>query len=471
MYDVKQLKQIFSESVFLYGAGKVAKTVVKYAANHNLSIEGIYVSHMEGNPTQIMEIPVQLISKEASTKKTVFVSVKENLQKDIEKIISGYEFERLYYISDKLYEILTYEIADYELEQLSQISSLKYGISSLKCKVDSLRNTIEEVRTGIRKQFFNNKVLWNQAVERVTLKENWEEDLRASSFIDKYRRLISGLDSESVETIAHILNRVDKCLTDCSEQIDLFTRKECEQLIYLQENFRDLIIKQSSDLYIFRNYYLPYCYFLPGVFVYKHGIEKVTNIPMIEGKTILDVGGFIGDSVLVLEELKPKKIITFEAVPDNVTLLYKTLELNNLENVEVVKAALGDCVGTVMMNLHGSASSYVDRGGVSYEESVEVPIMTLDHYVEENDIEDIALIKVDIEGAEMNFLRGAKETIRRFRPTLLLSIYHSAHDFFEIKPMLDEWNLGYRFSVYKPIDGSIANDTMLIAEYMGEGTQ
>lgn len=77
---------------------------------------------------------------------------------------------------------------------------------------------------------------------------------------------------------------------------------------------------------------------------------------------------------------------------------------------------------------------------------------------------NVGLIKVDTEGHEQPFLRGAEQTIRTQKPVLLISIYHNMPDFFHIKPMLESWNLGYSFRVHKPIDGSVALETLLIAE-------
>jgi hypothetical protein len=95
------------------------------------------------------------------------------------------------------------------------------------------------------------------------------------------------------------------------------------------------------------------------------------------------------------------------------------------------------------------------------QESVDV--ITLDSYVEKHNLE-VGLIKVDIEGFEQKFLQGAKKTISSQKPTLLLSIYHNADDFFHIKTIIESWDLGYKFKIVKPADKSILIDTNLIAE-------
>ena len=76
----------------------------------------------------------------------------------------------------------------------------------------------------------------------------------------------------------------------------------------------------------------------------------------------------------------------------------------------------------------------------------------------------VGLIKTDLEGSEQLFLKGAENTIKMQRPTLLISIYHSADDFFKIKPLIESWNLNYDFKIVKPLDGQILLETLLICE-------
>ena len=88
---------------------------------------------------------------------------------------------------------------------------------------------------------------------------------------------------------------------------------------------------------------------------------------------------------------------------------------------------------------------------------------SLDKYVEENNLK-VGLIKTDLEGSEQQFLKGAEKTIKTQRPTLLISIYHTASDFFTIKPLIESWDLNYNFRIVKPLDGEIMLETLLICE-------
>ncbi len=71
---------------------------------------------------------------------------------------------------------------------------------------------------------------------------------------------------------------------------------------------------------------------------------------------------------------------------------------------------------------------------------------------------------MDIEGGEQLLLRGAVETIRTQHPILLISIYHSANDFFETKPMIEKMCDKYTFRIVKPANPAIALETILLAE-------
>ena len=128
--------------------------------------------------------------------------------------------------------------------------------------------------------------------------------------------------------------------------------------------------------------------------------------------------------------------------------------------------ALGDYTGklTFYQSDVMDECSYIQVD--SNEKELVVDCTTIDEYVEKNSLK-VGLIKTDVEGAEKNLLNGAMKTIIEQRPTLLISIYHSAEDFFDIKPMLESLNLNYQFRIYRPAMMNVLTDTILIAECRG----
>ena len=63
--------------------------------------------------------------------------------------------------------------------------------------------------------------------------------------------------------------------------------------------------------------------------------------------------------------------------------------------------------------------------------AIKMKSTTIDKFVEENNIEKIDYIKMDVEGAERNILEGAIKTIKKFKPSLAIAIYHGGKLFME----------------------------------------
>jgi FkbM family methyltransferase len=283
----------------------------------------------------------------------------------------------------------------------------------------------------------------------------------------KYLDLIRNCDIESISTVNVILKRLRLIVEKPDDYLDVFTKKEQKVFAEKSDVFDKQILKVSDSLYCYMNYRLPQNGFTPESFLYKMGIDKLNTIDLIKDKDIIDVGAYIGDSALILSPLTNKMVYSIEAVRDNYNVLKKTIELNELKNVVPVNVALGSEERNIEIHImkdvatgHGS----VKRQGISYQGTEVVSQVTLDDFVMRNNL-NVGLIKVDIEGAEQDFLVGAIKTIKKYKPILIISIYHSADDFFNIKPKIEALNLGYRFKIYRPIlERSVISETMLLAE-------
>ena len=282
-------------------------------------------------------------------------------------------------------------------------------------------------------------------------------------FANKFLRLTSGLDGKSCETVIRLLMQIERICTTKAPFLDIFSREEQEELRLLQENFFTKVMQISDDIFAWRNYLLPREYTGASVLYYRHGLHTLKAPSYVKGKAVIDAGGYIGDSALVLAELNPSAIHTFEPVPKHFALLKRTIELNRITNAVPECMALGAENSTVPMYLSGGSSTIKTNKSAKQGEYIDVTVRRLDDYVAERQIK-VGLIKTDIEGAEPDLLEGAKKTICEQKPILLISIYHNPHDFFEIKPLIESWNLGYRFSIYHPTIDNPSIETLLIAE-------
>lgn len=276
---------------------------------------------------------------------------------------------------------------------------------------------------------------------------------------EDYVNLIRGLDQDSITILSAIVARLMRWKHNSYACKTLWTPDEILALQQLEIELNGRLIKFSDECYAYGQYLLPIQHFESSVFYYRHGIDTVRNLAQIRQKCIVDVGGFVGDSALVFSEYTDGKVYSFEPSKTNFALMEKTLELNKCENIIPVQLGLGERKERLYLKYQESATLVCDKDQAT--ETIEVT--TLDAYVQEHGL-NVGLIKVDTEGHEQPFLRGAEQTIRTQKPVLLISIYHNMPDFFHIKPMLESWNLGYSFRVHKPIDGSVALETLLIAE-------
>lgn len=275
----------------------------------------------------------------------------------------------------------------------------------------------------------------------------------------EYRNLTANLDEESIITVSRIINRIKKITRNYdTEYIDIYTAEELAIQRKMIEDFYDLIQDFGNGIYAYKNYFLPISHFENSVFYFNHCMDDI-NLDFIKDKDIIDAGAYVGDSAIVLSKYTNKNVISFEANPSNFSLLKRTIGLNNLKNIVPVNLGLGDGLYTANIKDDLSCSHLTNEGSNLQK----INITTLDKYVEENNIK-CGLIKVDIEGAEPKFLKGAYNTIKEQRPTILLSIYHNASDFINLKPMIESWDLGYKFRIVNPSNGYVVTETTLICE-------
>ena len=333
---------------------------------------------------------------------------------------------------------------------------------------ENTANTIRREMNLFKRQSYLRKLYFHPG-EREALAKLFSDAMNREDSAQRFSALISGLDNESRNTVSDIIHRMGMIADGNKSLQDVYTQREQEEFVRMNDEFSSKIVKLNDNLYYYNGYYLPVNQFDSSVFFTRYGIDKLTTLDSVRNKHIIDAGGYVGDTALLFSSYTDKNIHVFEASPSNMDIIRETIRLNHIDNIVPVSKALGEKSGTATFSLgeRNSCNSLVERPGYNYPDHIEVPVVTLDDYVRENNIE-VGLIKVDIEGGEQLLLRGAVETIRTQHPILLISIYHSANDFFEIKPMIEKMYDKYTFRIVKPANPAIALETILLAEVRDE---
>lgn len=142
-----------------------------------------------------------------------------------------------------------------------------------------------------------------------------------------------------------------------------------------------------------------------------------------KGDIVIDAGAYFGYFTIFASKKvgRDGKIIAFEPDPRNYRILQANLNSANLNNVIVIKKALFNKNGKISLNSAFSASRVLENKEA--DGGLEVSCTTLDSELEKLGIEKVNFIKMDIEGAELEAIAGAKKTLAN-TPHLAIACYH-----------------------------------------------
>ena len=220
------------------------------------------------------------------------------------------------------------------------------------------------------------------------------------------------------------------------------------ELIEDQKHFSQYVLKNKGKYFPNFDYlYLTNDY-------YMKTLDGLTD--HVDGKAILDCGAYIGDTAVPFAHKFPQSTVyAFEPEAHNYSLLLDTIEYNKMQKKIIpIKAWVGDQNITTTIS-DGWAGAKVGEGSQSIE------IVTIDSYASEEKL-TVGMIKWDIEWFEYESIIGAEKSIKKDKPVLIISLYHRGKDFFEIKELLESWDLGYKFTLRKRNCFHPFADTVLI---------
>jgi FkbM family methyltransferase len=140
----------------------------------------------------------------------------------------------------------------------------------------------------------------------------------------------------------------------------------------------------------------------------------------------LDIGGNVGVYVAALARARssPLRAVTFEPIATSAAILRETLALNGVEGARVEEVALSSAPGVLRLsNFPAGLNNFWVTDSARDVPQVEVPKMTLDGWMDANPGILPHAMKIDVEGHELEVLKGAQRTLRTYKPALVIECH------------------------------------------------
>jgi FkbM family methyltransferase len=182
-------------------------------------------------------------------------------------------------------------------------------------------------------------------------------------------------------------------------------------------------------------------------------------------EVFIDCGAYCGDTINDFFKYcrEYKKIIAFEPDPSNFDALSK--KYGNNPKIDLINTGVYDKNGVIKFAAFGTGGSHITDGaclndfGTNVVGGDAIQVRVIDGL----NLEKVSFIKMDIEGVELNALKGAEKTILRNKPKLAICIYHSNEDMIRIAEYIHDLVPEYKLYVRQHSHYPDMTDTVLYA--------
>ena len=269
-------------------------------------------------------------------------------------------------------------------------------------------------------------------------KEDFEKYFAANNMKEKTENLKTGMDDISKEYVDYFM-RLTK-YWDNRLLRKIWSKYDYEEIVRYKK-FLENFEQPFPDITIFN----------PYIIFGEYGLKDLPKnvLENINGKNIIDIGGFNGDTAWLFCNMFPdSKIFVYEPLSIHMKNLEKIIKTANLYNrVLPIKKGIGD---------------KQEQAEIKFVDTETCDIATLDSEFADSS-EEIGLIKMDVEGFESKVINGAINTIKKHKPVLAVAIYHNPQDFFEMKDKIKNINPDYKFIIRRSENINPQADLVLIA--------
>ena len=169
-------------------------------------------------------------------------------------------------------------------------------------------------------------------------------------------------------------------------------------------------------------------------------LYQMRYVTLEKGDIVFDIGAFKGDTAIFFANSVSREggVYSFEPVKDNYDYLVKNIEINGLQDIVTsVNKGCSDKSGVLKLVSGKSGTSW---SFLSEDDDIDekAGVISIDDFVALNNISKLDFIKMDVEGWEYRVILGALNTIKRFKPKLVIPLYHNSCDLITIPLLINK---------------------------------
>lgn len=207
------------------------------------------------------------------------------------------------------------------------------------------------------------------------------------------------------------------------------------------------LLRSNGDLGLYLTHDGLYFWLDPSRYLHNNIIQKgvfeplgteLTRNLVKPGDTVFDIGANIGYYTILFSKIVgPKgRVIAFEPTHFYRNILDKNVRQNQADNVEIIPYGLSDHMDHREIAIGNSSATMHWSEEIPPSSCEIIQLKSLDTTIEDLNINSLAFIKVDIDGHEPFFLRGALKTIKLYSPVILMEISHENY----LESGITAWN-------------------------------
>lgn len=153
-----------------------------------------------------------------------------------------------------------------------------------------------------------------------------------------------------------------------------------------------------------------------------------------EGSVFFDIGSNIGAYLYIAKKYtEPNNIYGFEPIPElyhKLLTIFRTVNISNvaLSNENAIKDFKIPIIEGTAFSARGTLNTDYIEDGENNSKEFTVTTRKMDQFISENNIPNVDLVKIDVEGHEIKVIEGGLESIKKFKPSLIIEIEQRHHN-------------------------------------------